>query len=156
MLEVKDGHRIFKFDGEMLAESSSRRGTAPRWIEFRLFKTAGGQYVISRIGKSLIYHEASCSIAARNDLEDAPRSFLDDDAVPCIECHPDKSVVPVIAPEQTRYWASVCETADRVINSLYREDETGRYMTRVTAELLEKAAKKDSAIADAYFVETIS
>ena len=60
MFEVKDGARTLQFSGKLLGESSSYRPNSNRWIEFRLYRTQSGSYVLSRIGVSLIYHGAAC------------------------------------------------------------------------------------------------
>jgi len=56
MYEVKDGARTLQFDGLVLGKSSSWRKGSYRWIEFELYRTESGSYVLSRIGVSLIYH----------------------------------------------------------------------------------------------------
>ena len=56
MFEVKDGSRTLQFKGRLLAESSSWRRGSTRWIEFALYRTENGSYVLSRIGVSLIFH----------------------------------------------------------------------------------------------------
>ena len=59
MFEVKDSARTLQFSGKLLSESSSWRRDSTRWIEFALYKTDNGSYVLSRIGVSIIYHGAS-------------------------------------------------------------------------------------------------
>ena len=56
MFEVKDSSRTLQFNGKLLSKSSSWRKGSVRWIEFALYKTENGSYVLSRIGVSLIYH----------------------------------------------------------------------------------------------------
>ena len=51
MFEVKDGSRILQFSGRLLGESSSKRGDSTRWIEFKLYKTENGKYILSRVGE---------------------------------------------------------------------------------------------------------
>jgi len=60
MFEVKDSSRTLQFNGILLSKSSSWRKGSVRWIEFALYKTENGSYVLSRIGVSLIYHGAAC------------------------------------------------------------------------------------------------
>lgn len=157
MLQVKDGSRIIQFEGERLASSSSRRGNSQRWIEFNLYRTDGGVYVLAREGVSKIYHAPGCSVIKRNSLSDMPRSELDADMEPCDLCNPDDADFPMIYPERSRYWAQVCETPPSVLDILYKYDDSGaRYLTLVAQRLLEDASNVDPAIADVYLVETIN
>lgn len=46
----RTGDRLLRFEGEMIAEVSSRRADKPndnRWHEIRLYRTRGGQYVLA-------------------------------------------------------------------------------------------------------------
>ena len=157
MLQVKDGSRIIQFEGDHLAASSSRRGNSQRWIEFNLYRTGSGVYVLAREGVSKIYHAPGCSVIRRNSLNDAPRSDMNDDMEPCELCKPDDTDFPMVYPERSRYWAQVCETPAAVLDVLYKYDDSGaRYLTLVAQRLLEDASNVDSAIADVYLVETIS
>jgi hypothetical protein len=62
----------------------------------------------------------------------------------------------MVSPEMPRYWAQVSDTAEAVVDSLYKYDEAGaRYLTGVAERLLEEASVVDAAIEGAYRVETI-
>ena len=62
----------------------------------------------------------------------------------------------MVSPELPRYWAQVSDTAEAVVDHLYKYDEQGaRYLTIVAERLLEEAAKLDPQIEQAYRVETI-
>ena len=122
---VRDGQRQLTFDGTLLAESSSRRPGNPRWVEFELYRTAGGHYVLSRTGRSTCYHTfPECAVVLRNRIDPRSVEELDPEATACSECRSrgDRSQV---YPEQPRFWAQASETAEGVINSLYKYDETG-------------------------------
>ena len=55
-----------------------------------------------------------------------------------------------------RHWASVSESAESVVDNLYKVDYTGnRYLTDVAKRLLEDASSVDASIADAYLTEYI-
>lgn len=49
---VFDGEREIRFTGQLLGESSSERPGKSRWIELRIFRTAGGKYIVSGVGRS--------------------------------------------------------------------------------------------------------
>ena len=110
MFEIKDGTRTLQFNGMLLAESSSWRRGSYRWIEFKLYKTDNGSYVLSRIGVSIVYHGATCPLVSRYALNEASRSELDSAAVLCgdqrescpVACQPDESI-DLVFPEKYRY-----------------------------------------------------
>lgn len=155
MHEVKDGSRTLQFNGQLLGESSSWRPGSTRWIEFELYKTTSGSYVLSRVGVSLVYHTGACPLVKRYGLQEIPVHELDDDAMPCFECRPTHEA-PVVFPEKFRWWAQVSEDAQAVLNALYKDDANGtKYLTNVATRLLEKASKVDDQIDSVYRVEII-
>jgi hypothetical protein len=156
MYEVKDNKRTLKFDGVLLAFSTSFRPGVKRWIEFGLYRTTGGSYVLSRVGETHLFHSVDCAVAERNGLTKIPRIALREGSVPCDVCHPERETDELVSPEMPRYWAQVSDTADAVVDSLYKYDEAGaRYLTGVAERLLEEASAVDPAIEGAYRVETI-
>ena len=78
MFEVKDGDRTLQFHGHYLGSSTSWRRGSTRWIEFDLYKTDGGMYVLSRVGVSLVYHGAACSIVKKYGLQEVSFDRLDE------------------------------------------------------------------------------
>jgi len=155
MFEVRDGSRTLQFDGDLLGSSTSWRKGSDRWIEFQLYKTKNGSYILSRIGVSRVFHGAACPLVKRYSLVEAPPTDLKDDSIPCEECHPSFDL-PVIFPERDRTWAQVSEEPEAVLDALYKYDQGGtRYLTNVAHRLLEQAASKDSLIERVYRIETI-
>ncbi len=155
MHEVKDGSRTLQFSGKLLAESSSWRRGSYRWIEFKLYKTDNGSYILSRVGVSLIFHGAACPLVKRYSLDEAPSSVLEKDALPCEECSPTRSV-EVVFPEKYRHWAQVSEEPTPVLDALYKYDAGGaRYLTNVAQRLLEDASDLDRGIESVYRIELI-
>ena len=156
MYEVRDNRRTIKFDGQLLAFSTSFRPGVKRWIEFGLYRTNGGSYVLSRVGETHLYHLSDCAVAQRNGLTKIPRAALREGSVGCDICRPEDSGADVVSPEMPRYWAQVSDTAEAVVDSLYKFDESGaRYLTSVAERLLEEASVLDPQIESAYRVETI-
>lgn len=155
MYEVKDGSRTLQFSGKLLAESSSWRRGSYRWIEFKLYKTDNGSYILSRVGVSLIFHGAACPLVKRYGLNETSSSSLSTDATPCEECNPTRSV-EMIFPEKDRYWAQVSEDPTPVLEALYKYDQGGaRYLTNVAQRLLEEASDNDRGIESVYRIELI-
>lgn len=155
MIEVKDGNRTLYVDGVLLGKSTSYRRGSTRWIEFELYKTVSGQYVLSRVGVSNVYHGAACTLVSTYNLQEVQYGSLRKDSIPCEKCSPDESA-DLVFPEKNRYWAQVSEQATAVLDALYKYDDGGaRYLTNVAQRLLEDAAKKDPEIAEVYRFEII-
>jgi hypothetical protein len=155
MLEVRDGDRVLQFNGTLLAKSTSERRGAYRWIEFELYKTESGSYILSRIGVSLFFHGSVCPLVSKYRLNEVPIHELSAKSIACPECQPDGSL-DLVFPEKYRYWAQVSDQPEAVLDALYKYDDNGaRYLTGVAQRLLKDAAKVDSGIADVYNVEVI-
>lgn len=155
MFEVRDGSRTLQFNGRLLAESSSWRKWSERWIEFALYKTENGSYILSRVGASLIFHGAACPLVKRYNLTEASVKDLDEDAIPCEECNPTFSL-PMVFPEKYRYWAQISEEPGPVLDALYKYDDSGaKYLTHVAKRLLEEASENDQNIEHIYRIEKI-
>ena len=155
MFEIKDGSRTLQFNGRLLGESSSRRRGSTRWIEFALYRTENGSYILSRIGVSLVFHGAACPLVKQYFLVEGEPEDLDTDAIPCDICKPVRSL-PIVFPEKYRYWAQVSEDPKPVLDALYKYDQGGaRYLTNVAQRLLERAAENDEKIDAVYRVEMI-
>lgn len=155
MFEVRDGSRRLQFDGQLLGSSTSWRKNSDRWIEFKLYKTKSGSYILSRVGMSLVYHGAACPLVKRYGLHESSASELDAAAIPCTECNPSLEA-QMVFPEKHRYWAQVSEDPEAVLEALYKYDQGGaRYLTNVAQRLLEEAASLDKEIESVYKVEVI-
>jgi hypothetical protein len=155
MFEVRDGSRTLQFDGDLLGSSTSWRKGSERWIEFQLYKTKNGSYILSRIGVSRVFHGAACPLVKRYSLIEASPNELKDDSIPCEECRPSFDL-PMIFPERDRTWAQVSEEPEAVLDALYKYDQGNtRYLTNVAHRLLEQASSKDSLIERVYRIETI-
>ena len=155
MLQVRDGDRTLQFNGTLLAKSTSKRRDSLRWIEFELYKTESGSYILSRIGVSVVFHGAAWSLVRKYGLQEKSSSVLSADSIPCDECQPSDEL-DLVFPEKYRYWAQVSEKADAVLEALYKYDDNGaRYLTSVAQRLLQHASLVDLEIADVYTVEIV-
>jgi hypothetical protein len=155
VIEVKDGARTLQFNGRLLGKSSSWRKGSTRWIEFELYRTESGSYILSRIGVSLVYHGSACILVKRYGLSEIAFDDLPEHAIPCAECEPTEEA-DLVFPEKHRHWAQVSEEAAAVLDALYKYDDGGaRYLTNVAQRLLEEASKNDENIADIYKYEII-
>jgi hypothetical protein len=155
MFEVKDGSRTLQFNGKLLGNSSSKRRDSTRWIEFALYKTDSGSYILSRVGVSLVYHGAACPLVNRYNLTEVGYESLSHNSIPCDECDPSEEA-GLVFPEKYRYWAQVSEEASAVLDALYKYDDGGaRYLTNVAQRLLEEVSDIEEEIAKVYRVEII-
>jgi hypothetical protein len=155
MFEVRDGSRTLQFNGQLLAKSTSWRRDSTRWIEFELYRTESGSYILSRIGASLVFHGASCPLVTRYGLSEIDYNNLAEKAIPCLECDPDESTT-LVFPEKDRFWAQVSDSPAAVLDALYKYDDGGaRYLTNVAQRLLDTASKIDNGIFSVYNVEII-
>lgn len=151
--QVRDGERILEFDGDLLAESTSHRHKQTRWIEFKLYRTKAGSYILSRIGNSIVFHRQGCSLVSQYRLKPGDVAV---DAAPCDSCQP-RLDDPDLFPERIRYWAQVMEQPHAVLEALYKYDTDGaRYMTLVAQRLLSAASQEDEGIAGAYQIEHVA
>jgi hypothetical protein len=159
MYEVQNGKRLIRFDGALLAFSSSFREGSPRWVEFNLYRTTGGAYVLSRVGQTKVYHVYGCDVVSRNRPPKTTIHAVSEGSVPCNQCHPpsvNASSDVEVYVEMPRYWATISESPTGVVDALYKYNEAGaRYLTKVAEQLLEEAAARDINIANAYQVEDV-
>lgn len=155
MYEVRDGSRVLQFDGVLLAKSSSRRADQDRWVEFELYRTKSGSYVLGRIGQTTLFHALDCPIVKRNHLKASGVEFLTDEHMACEECDPD-DYLDEVAIEKPRYFALVSESPEAILEALYKKDHNGaRYLTHVAQRLVETACENDARLEKAYRVEYI-
>lgn len=158
MYDVLDGKRHLRFEGVRLAASTSQSRGRTRWVEFELYRTTGKQYVLARKGVSLYYHSADCPVVARNKIssEIFSTDVLSSGLVACEDCSPIFHDGDDFYPETARYWAQVNDTADAVVNSLYKYDDLGaRYLTNVARKLLSDAAEIDDSVYEAFYNELV-
>ena len=155
---VRDGSRQISFEGTLLAKVSSERPGTSRWTEMRLFKTAGGSYVLEKVGRSVMTHMPGCPrIIGRiprfqeaHPGEEPENGFWFDD------CVPEEYDFTQLLSEEDRFWAVIADQPDRVVEALYRKKEGSRYLPRISLDLLEQAAAVDPLLGDAYLIEKIS
>ena len=154
---VRDGReRIVTFDGELLAEVTSERPNAPRWMELRLYKTESGTYLLEKVGGSKMVHAPGCS----EPYGDLPR-FQEvhpgkDPFSPefwmCETClrRPAEADITAVEIEEPRFWASWTEDPNGIIDQLYRSRDGARTLQRMSVDLLEEASLHDEVMAKAF------
>lgn len=154
--ETRDGARRIRFEGVELAHSSSEAVGKPRWVEFTLYKTKSGQYVIYRVGRSYVYHNRDCPIVIKNRLSMYPEEHLPGKYTPCQECKPSIFEVDGLYPETPRYYTQSADNPEAVMAILKKRDRTSiEYLTNVAKVLLIDASKIDKGIYNAFYKGTI-
>lgn len=157
MHEVREGNRVLQFEGELLAKSSSKTRDSYRWVEFELYRTRKGSYVLGRIGQTLLFHDPGCAIVRRNNLKLSAVEDLEQFHVGCSECDPDEMSLEEVCIEKPRHWALIADSPEAVLEALYKYDSSGaRYLTLVAQRLIEKASELDTRIDRAYRIEFIA
>lgn len=148
--KVKSGERTLEFDGVRIAQSTSFRPDSVRWVDFSLYITAAGTYVLERIGQSDVYHSLACTVVGRNKLEHNPQDELNENHIACEICLPDRYYDTIVI-ERPRYFALVTESPEAVLDALHKRDKNNtRYMTHVSQKLIEEAVKHDKRLEKQY------
>lgn len=145
MFKVHDGDQVLMFRGERLSHATTNDGKRLRWTEVEIYRTEGGKYVTTRVGKSLVYHDVlGCGYG--KPIDTVPAS-----ARPCPVCRPDDDADLTL--EQDRCMAQVSSTPEGVIEflTLYDDDDV-RYIPAVNKRAILEACEKDEALHTAYAV----
>lgn len=156
MYTIQNGSRLLRFEGNKLAHSSSRGRDSTRWVEFTLYRTSNGKYVVERTGVSIVFHSIGCPVTRRNNSpsDPLPAETVSATMVPCPECKPEREYEQYLVPESPRHRAQVCHSAESVVSSLKQFDSNNtEYLTNVALRLLEQAASADPLVSDAFYVE---
>lgn len=154
---VRDKYQILQFSGTKLSESTSQEPNKTRWVEFELYCTFSGIYIVGRKGASIVFHNESCDTVYRNHLSPISVDELPLFYVPCDKCKPSRIAAPDgVFPETARYWAAKSRNPQDIIDALMQSDDNQvTYLTKVAAELLERAAQLDPVIKEAFEVKVI-
>lgn len=159
--QVRDGQtRTIEFDGEMLAEVSSRRAHNPRWTELRLYRTDAGVYVLEKIGASVVLHVPGCG-DIRGDLPRFQSAHPGADPSDgswwfCERCGDlaTRDITRLLI-EANRYWAIIAEDPAQIVDALYRRKNGARSMPRMSLDLLDEAGQADPAILSSFRSEYV-
>jgi len=153
---VRDRYQILKFNGTKLSESSSQAPNKTRWVEFELYVTHSGIYVLSRKGASILFHDENCDVVTRNKLSAISPDELPLSYIACPDCKPSRISIDGVFPETARYWAVRSRKPQDIVNALMQFDNNNiKYLTKVASDLLEEASKYDPNIKNVFEVEII-
>ncbi len=159
MHQVRDGPRLITFEGVLLSSVSSRREPdSPRWTELSLYKTIGDQYVLEKVGRSVVTHTPGCAeiLGKIPRFQDAHPGDDPDEGYQYHDCVEDTYDFTKLLVEEDRYWASITNDPRKIVDALYRKQEGSRHLPRVSLNLLLDAEKEDPLISGAWRIERIS
>jgi hypothetical protein len=160
--KVRDGKRLITFDGDLLARVTSRRdGDASRWTEMSVYRTEAGTYVLEKVGRSVLMHVRECSDTDINTsklprFQDVHPGDDPDFGYEFHSCVPEEYDFTKLLVEEDRYWSTIAEDPEKIVDALYRKKDGERHMPRTSLDLLEAAGEHDRALRDAYATERIA
>ncbi len=160
LVRVKDDDQILEFAGELIAASTTRQGTKPRWLELSLYRITDGtgRYVIGRTGRSLVRHRLNgpCNRGIPTPVHDLPPH-----STPCATCSaPSLDILRAMpnakaAQEVSHHSAIICSDASAVLRRLRLnggepddddEDITSSAYSAPAQRLLDEASLNDPVI----------
>ena len=130
----RDGDRSLTFEGVMLASASSRRGSASRWFEVSLYRTAAGSYVVAGVGRSDVDGETDRHWVEVVDRPADVVEALKRDEMQCASCGGD--------------WFRAGRCGD--CGSTERKPSGQRYLTNTARDALNEAAESDDGVREAF------
>lgn len=147
---VRDRLREIEFTGRELGRSSTEKEDSLRWTEIVIYRTAGGSYIIERLGRSLVYHvpEASCDSGQTYPVTGRQ---LGETSEPCPQCSPampeDRDFDPewIFSHERTMSSAEIVDRAEDLHDALSMFDRKRKVsrISHVAADALQKASGND-------------
>lgn len=155
--DTKSG-RNYEFDGELLSSESTASPGRSRWSELHIYRTSGGQYILVKKGCSDVYHASrECGRGGRFYTENPVDDFDFDSTQPCSKCRPDPKPDGKVFMENDLVTVVVSRSAAGIVDSAHLTDRDDVvFLTKIGMRVLEKAAKKDEAIREAYVHAVVS
>lgn len=160
-IRVQDASRTLEFEGTMLSDVSTETDRNPRWTEMELYKVDDGRYVLSIVGRSVVFHEhdSQCNSGVPTQVSGLNPEMLEE-LEPCQRCSPpepeDLAGTPTIDLEADRHTVHVCADANAVVEKLRNPKTTSANGTGLISgpgqRLLAIAASVDDGIKNAVTV----
>lgn len=103
---VRNGREILRFEAQVIAAATSQRPGVMRWSELVIYQLPSGQYVVSKIGRSVLAHRPECLLITD---EMVPWLEAEEEAqvhrYPCLTCNPQvgDQMDPQTVLEPSRY-----------------------------------------------------
>lgn len=118
---VRDGNRVLRFIGWQLAAVSSTRPGVQRWSELSIYRTASGDYLLEKIGRSSVAHDPDCRfVTHRMPSWLEAREEGKHRRTACTECRPTvgDEMDPHTRLEVQRYTVRIASTLDALVDML--------------------------------------
>jgi hypothetical protein len=156
---ARDGRRVITFQGELVASASSANPSSKgRWTELRVYRSKGGSWIVEKVGRSTVVHEPGCERVQTEKLprfqEAHPGHDPDDGYVFC-ECVPEVYDFTTLLAEEDRYWASICQDVDALVEAVHRRKNGTRRLPYFAQGVLEALSERYPEVASAYRVEVV-
>jgi hypothetical protein len=158
---VHDQFNVLEFEGMLIGEATTETKDAPRWTEIRIYKTTGGNYIVERVGVSLVYHRVDATCAS--GLGRVVGDLIENDArelEPCDRCNPgdiyrgDLTLDTRVRVETDRHSASAV-AAEKLVDALTLTRTNGsRYVSNVAQSALSNALEHDPDLAGVLAAKT--
>lgn len=151
-IKVADQHQVLEFDGRLIGFASTETSETTRWTEIEIFRTKAGNYVVHRVGASVVYHDPKAPCAS-GSLAQSDELLADgDDHQPCDRCRPlPLSRLPHgsrVRRETDRHSADAIRSPEELIRALsLRRPNGSSYLSAVARDALDDAADNDETIA---------
>lgn len=148
-IRVPDKYDMVEFTGELLADVSTETPSAVRWTEIEIYRTEAGNYVIHRVGRSVLYHvhQGVCNTGVGVKARD-----LDDDAQPCRRCRPpeweDLPDEMLVDQELDKHQVDVCSAHEVQQRLTLRRPDGSTFMSNPAQRAFTIAAEADPALQD--------
>lgn len=150
--DLQNGDQRVQFNGRMLAKRSSQQGPEDlRWTEIEMYRTAGGKYIVHKIGRSVVAHrpneKCTSGLAGVGDN----RHWL-----PCPRCTPNLRTKMQFVYEADRHTVHVSDSARGAVESCYTQDgDKVAYLTYPARQLLAEVSQIDEDVKTAFMVQRV-
>lgn len=138
-----------EFVGHKIGHANSDDGKSLRWTEVEIYRTESSNYVVRKIGRSVVFHrvngcETTTGVQHTGPLD--PENWF-----PCPVCHPAEPAPDGLTVlEVDRVTTHISSTPEGCIETLISRDENGvRFTTKVARRAMEAARAIDPELKDA-------
>ena len=150
-ITVRDQHQMLEFDGRLIGFGSTENDKSTRWTEIEIFATKGGNYVVHRVGASVLYHKANSNCTS-GTLTRVSQLDANEIHEPCDVCKPgrlkDLDGTDRVRRESDRHSADAVESTEALVQALSLKRPNGStFLSAVAREALTDAAEHDDRIA---------
>lgn len=144
-LVTYQGEQAIHFQGRKLGHGTTESPDNHRWLEIDIYQTQAGQYVVEKVGMSVVYHSPGASCGSRGSREEFTQTDAHD-LVPCQRCKPKAVVGDTIVLEEEKHETFVSATPEEMVRTL---------LPHVALRALREAARNDDVLQEKFFVKEV-